>query len=101
MGNQASTIANAGGSWVGRIAAHLVALIIAPIVNQVNQQTSPPNPLEARMDALIKAATSLSRQVELLREDLAARQEPFVYEMAIRAVPPRRRRRRGHVDDTE
>lgn len=102
MGNQASTIASAVSNWVGGVAAHLFALIIAPVVNQVSQRPPPPHHLEAWMDNLVELMTGLSRQIELLREDLVARQEPFVYEMAIRAIPPRHHRhRRGHADDTE
>lgn len=104
MGNTASTIASAIGSWVGGIAAHLVALIIAPIINQVRQQPPsphppPPHPLEAQMVRLVQSVDGLSEQVERLRVDLAARQEPFVYETAIPALPWVRRLPRGHADD--
>lgn len=90
MGNSASTIAGTIESWLGGIAAHLLALIIAPIINQVRQQHPPP----AQMDDLVTAVNGLSEQVVHLREDLAARHEPFVYEMAIRAVPRPRPRPR-------
>ena len=104
MGNQTSTIASAVGSWVRGIVAHLVALIIAPMVTQVSQRPPPPHPLQAEIDVLVELVNGLNRQVEILCEDLAARQEPFAYEMTIRAVPPpppRRRRRRGPADNTE
>ena len=53
------------------------------------------------MGKLVESVNGLSGQVQIIRQDLAARQEPFVYEMAIRAVVPPHRRRRGHADDTE
>lgn len=100
MGNTASSIASAIGSWLGGIAAHLLALMLAPIIEKVRQDPPPPHPLEARMDVLLQSVNGLSRQVELLREDLAARQDPFEYEMAMRAVPqPLRPRRQRHADD--
>ena len=83
MGNTASTVASAIGIWLGGIAAHL-ALLIAPIINRVRP---PPHPRERRMADLVTAVNDLSSQVERLRVDLAARQEPFVYQMDIPAVP--------------
>jgi len=108
MGNQASTIASAVGRWVGGIAAHLIALIIAPIVNRISQQpppprpsqtqqTPPPHPSQIQMDDLVNAVTGMRLELALLRVDLAARHEPFVYEMAIRTVARPRRGRGGHA----
>lgn len=101
-------IASAIGSWVGGIVAHLIALIIAPRFNQVSQQpprspTNLPHPLEAQMNLLVQSVSGLNNRVDRLLDQLAARQESFVYEMAIRAVPPphHHRRRQGHADATE
>lgn len=51
------------------------------------------------MVRLVQSVDGLSEQVERLRVDLAARQEPFVYETAIPALPWVRRLPRGHADD--
>ena len=77
MGQSASTIVSPIGSRVGGIVAHLVALIIAPLINQARQQPPSPHPLEARVTTLVEAANGLSVHVELLRKSLATRQEPI------------------------
>ena len=106
MGQTASNIASAAGSWLGGIVAHLAALIMAPILSRVSKKISPPHPLEARMDDLLEAVRDLSGQVELFREFLAARPDPAAQEMTIRVIHAprarrrRRRRRRGEPADS-
>ena len=92
MGNTVSSIVGAVGSWVGGIVAHLVALTLAPLFNQVRPQ---PPPLDARVNDLIVAVNGLSTRVERLTALLDTRQDPAVVEVAMRVVvpPPSPRRR--------
>ena len=72
--------------FLDSLTALIITLLITPIVNQVHQKTSLLPPLDARIIDRATAVNELSRQFESLREDLKARQEPFVYEKSVQVV---------------
>jgi len=82
------------GAWLGGFAAHLFPVVLAPALDSVRQHLFPtpptPHPLAHPIADLAQEVNQLGLQVELLREILQEREEPIVYEMAIRAVPRRR-----------
>ena len=103
MSQTASNIASAIGRWVGGIIAHLVALILTPIINRVSQRIHTPHPLEARVDDLIGDVRGLRDLYNHLMEVLETRPEPAPQRVTIRLVHvprARRRRSRGPADNT-
>ena len=90
------------GSWLGGIAAHLLALILAPIVNKVCEKFFPPPPplapnLEASIAALAKSMDSLNKRVDLLVGLLVDPDSEMEFGVTFRGLS-RRRRRRGLAD---
>ena len=71
------------GSSLGGVAAHLFALVLAPVLHSVRQRLfppPPPHPLKELLEELLHEVKSLSRQVESTHAILEPRDEPIVSE---------------------
>ena len=91
------------GSWLGGIAAHLLALVLAPVFNKVREKLFPPPPPAPNLAshepsnvALARSMDKLERRAKLLTELLVDPDPAMEFGVTIRALP--RRRRRGHAD---
>lgn len=83
------------GAWLRGIVSHLIALVLAPLLDSVRMQfypppAPPPDPMVMAIFHFSEKIKTLGEQIELLRGVLEAREEPGIYELAIRAARRRR-----------
>ena len=55
------------GRWLGGIAAHLIALVLAPVSDAVRLRLYPPDRLDIEIYYLSTEIETLAKQIELLR----------------------------------
>ncbi|KAL8749765.1 MAG: hypothetical protein Q9184_006677, partial [Pyrenodesmia sp. 2 TL-2023] len=80
MGEKLTALLGTLGSWLGSIAAHVLALVIAPIYERVRERNNPTptptDPLEAPIRELAAAVRGNSKELKSLKALLKDRLEP-------------------------